>query len=142
MSFEMVINYSLRRLLGFRQLMFMEQEATVREGIKCWSREPSVIAALCSAVVCLFVLMSLVFLGHSWLAALVGAFCAFVATLFAYILWGQICATRYDNDCRKWSTFCYLKSTARLKKIGLERQASDVVRLNNLQLCRPTARPS
>jgi hypothetical protein len=27
MSFEMVTNYPLRRLLGFRQLMFEEQEA-------------------------------------------------------------------------------------------------------------------
>ena len=114
----MVANYPLRRLLGFWKLTFIEQEAKLRERIKCLTREQGVIAVLCGAAISLFVSISLVFLQRSWHTALVGALLTFVVIQYVYILWGEIGAIRDANDRRKWSSFCYLKAAARIEGLG------------------------
>jgi hypothetical protein len=93
----------------------------VRKSITCLSRKPGVIAVLCGAAASLFVLISLMFLQHSWRAVLVVTLCTFVAALYAYFLWGEICAIRDTNDRYKWSSFCYLKYTARLERLSRNR---------------------
>jgi hypothetical protein len=62
----------------------------------------------------------LLLLQHSWRAVLVGTFCTFVVILYAYVLWGEIGAIRDVNDRRKWSSYCYLMSAARLVRSGFE----------------------
>jgi hypothetical protein len=91
--------------------------------IECWPGKASVNTILCGAIVGLFVVMPLAFLGDSWIFVPIGLFCAVFTIMCAYLpseIQKGICETRDANDRLMYSSYHYQMLILKLARIRLE----------------------
>jgi hypothetical protein len=91
--------------------------------IECWPGKASVNTILCGAIVGLFVVMPLAFLGDSWVLVLIGVLCTIFIIICAYLpseIWRGICETRDANHRLEYSSYHYQMLIAELARLRLE----------------------